>query len=52
LLPDLIAKNEVFHRLLTEGVQVNYTQDGKFFQAIVFQIKNFTLGQPQGIAPT
>jgi len=26
--PDLIANNETFHRLLTEGVPVNYTQDG------------------------
>ncbi|KHD08505.1 hypothetical protein PN36_21200 [Candidatus Thiomargarita nelsonii] len=25
--PDLIANNEIFHRLLTQGVPVNYTQD-------------------------
>ena len=26
--PDLLANNETFHRLLTEGVNVNYQQDG------------------------
>jgi len=26
--PDLIANNETFHRLLTEGVQVNYQKNG------------------------
>jgi type I restriction enzyme R subunit len=26
--PDLIANNEAFHRLLTEGVPVSYTQEG------------------------
>ncbi len=27
--PDLIANNEAFHRLLTEGVKVNYQKDGQ-----------------------
>jgi type I restriction enzyme R subunit len=26
--PDLLANNEVFHRMLTEGVKVDYQQDG------------------------
>lgn len=27
--PDLLANNEAFHRLLTEGVKVSYSQDGQ-----------------------
>ncbi len=26
--PELLANNETFHRLLTEGVKVSYQQDG------------------------
>ena len=26
--PDLIANNEIFHRMLTEGIKVSYTKDG------------------------
>lgn len=36
--PDLIANNETFHRLLTEGVKVSYQQDGNDRGEIVWLI--------------